>query len=46
MDEVFPANYAGHGMDFARAYVRAALPWTKPPTFHNRRPKWFENGDY
>lgn len=44
MDNVYPANYGGHGWDFARAYAQALNPFSRVPRFFNgRRPKWYKD---
>ena len=44
MDNVYPANYGGHGWDFARAYAQALNPFSRVPRFFNgRRPKWYND---
>lgn len=42
MDNIYPANYEGHGLDFATAFAKALNPFSKVPHFYNgRKPKWY-----
>lgn len=44
IDNVYPAGYSKHGLDFAKAYARALNPFSRIPHFFNgRRPKWSKN---
>ena len=43
MDNVYPANYGGHGLDFATAFTKALNPFSRVPRFYNgRKPKWYD----
>ena len=43
MDNVYPANYEGHGLDFATAFAKALNPFSRVPRFYNgRKPKWYD----
>lgn len=45
INDVLPANYKGHGMDFVKAYATALNPFSKVPHFNNgKRPKWHQKG--
>ena len=44
MDNVYPANYGRHGLDFATAFAKALNPFSRVPRFFNgRRPKWYND---
>ena len=44
MDNVYHANYGGHGLDFATAFAKALNPFSRVPRFFNgRRPKWYND---
>lgn len=43
MDNVYPANYEGHGLDFVTAFAKALNPFSRIPHFYNgRKPKWYD----
>lgn len=45
MDNVTPAAYGGHSLQFVTAFAKALNPFSKVPTFYNgRRPKWYREG--
>ena len=44
MDNILPANYNGHGKDFALTFAKALNPFSKVPRFFNRKPKWYHKG--
>ena len=44
MDNILPANYNGHGKDFALTFAKALNPFSKVPRFFNRKPKWYYKG--